>query len=202
MSAAHTPRPAVSRRRRRLLVTFAALVGAAAVTVGAFSLLADKWLSDSAAKAKDCCWEAGATPAWMSDRIGLRIPANATDRRAGYKVGERYDTGLLSFTLPTPDATAYLAPLTPAGARMIPNPEPEPPGYRPAAGFTHLGLPEPETLVTGTLMGGFCPDTVHSPDTEHLTYCVQVFSHEPTPGTTRLYLRSTIEPGLTPPPAS
>ncbi|MGW8351907.1 hypothetical protein [Streptomyces wedmorensis] len=181
---------------------FAALVGAAAAAVGAFSLLAATWLSDSATKAKDCCWEAGATPAWMSDQIGLRIPAKATDRRAGYKVGDRYDTGLLSFTLPTPDAKAYLAPLTPTGARMIPNLEPEPPDYRPAAGFTHLGLPEPETLVTGTLMGGFCPDTVRSPDAEHLAYCVQVFSHEHTPGTTRLYLRSTIEPGLTSPPGS
>ncbi|MFF3837590.1 hypothetical protein [Streptomyces sp. NPDC001930] len=115
------------------------------------------------------------------------------------KVGERYDTGLLSFTLPTREAKEYLAPLTPEGARMIRNAEPEPAGHRPAAGFTHLGLPEPETLVDGMLTGGFCPDNVDSPDAEHLAHCVKVFSHEYAPGTTRIHLRSTIEPGLTPP---
>ncbi|MEU1228461.1 hypothetical protein [Streptomyces sp. NPDC005828] len=191
-----------SRLRRRLLVAAAGVVGVVVVAVGAFYLLADKWLSDSAREEKDCCWEAGATPSWMSEQIGLRVPENAADRRAGYKVGERYDTGLLSFTLPALEAKAYLAPLTPKGARMIRNLEPEPANYRPAAGFAHLGLPEPETLVDGMLMGGFCPDNVDSPDAEHLSYCVKVFSHEYTPGTTRIYLRSTIEPGLTPPPGS
>ncbi|WP_369147776.1 hypothetical protein [Streptomyces sp. R44] len=192
-------RPGGARPRRRLLVVAAGLVGGVVVAVGAFYLLADTWLSDSVKEEKDCCWEAGATPAWMSEQIGLRVPENAADRRAGYKVGERYDTGLLSFTLPTREAKAYLAPLTPKGARMIPNMEPEPTNYRPAAGFTHLGLPEPETLVEGMLTGGFCPDNVDSPDAEHLAHCVKVFSHQYAPGTTRIYLRSTIEPGLTPP---
>ncbi|MEU8518066.1 hypothetical protein [Streptomyces sp. NPDC048577] len=170
------------------------------MALGAFHPLAGKRLSDSARKEKGCCWETGATPAWMSRQIGLRVPENAADRRAGYKVGERYDTGLLSFALPTLEAKAYLAPLTPKGARMLRNVEPEPADYRPAAGFTHLSLPEPETLVDGMLMGGFCPDNVDSPDTEHLAYRVKVFSHEYTPGTTRIHLRSTIVPGLTPPP--
>ncbi|WP_314616331.1 hypothetical protein [Streptomyces stackebrandtii] len=195
-------RPGGSRLRRRLLVAAAGVVAVVVVAVGAFYLLADKWLSDSVEKEKECCWEAGATPAWMSDQIGLRVPGNAADRRAGYKVGERYDTGLLSFTLPAIEAKTYLAPLTPKGARMIRNLEPEPANYRPAAGFAHLGLPEPETLFNGLLMGGFCPDNVDSPNAEHLAYCVKVFSHEYTPGMTRIYLRSTIEPGLTPPPGS
>ena len=202
MSGVDSVRPGGSHLRRRLLVAAAGIVAVVVVAVGAFYLLADKWLTDSVEKEKECCWEAGATPAWMSEQIGLRVPGNAADRRAGYKVGERYDTGLLSFTLPAIEATAYLAPLTPKGTRMIRNLEPEPANYRPAAGFAHLGLPEPETLVNGLLKGGFCPDNVDSPDAEHLAYCVKVFSHEYTPGMTRIYLRSTIEPGLTPPPGS
>ena len=140
--------------------------------------------------------------AWMSDQMGIRIPDTASDRRAGYKVGERYDTGLLSFVLPTDEAETYASRLIRSGTKMIENLHPEEKDYRPAAAFGHLGLPEPETFVKGLRKTSLCPDDLATPEGKYLQRCVDLFAHEFTPGTTRIYVRSTIEPSVTPPSAS
>ncbi|MFF4662531.1 hypothetical protein [Streptomyces sp. NPDC001282] len=193
-------------RRRRLLVVIAlaftaCAVGAAAL-IGVFAWVVDDVESDLLDQEMNCCWEAGATPAWMSGQMGVRIPEAASDRRAGYKVGERHDTGLLSFVLPSKEAEAYTGRLLPEGTRLIGNFRPKQKDYRPAAAFSHLGLAEPETLVRGLRRASLCPDGLDSPEGVHLRRCVDLFAHEFRPDTTRIYVRSTIEPTVTPPPAS
>ncbi|GAA3643198.1 hypothetical protein ACG5V6_07980 [Streptomyces chitinivorans] len=195
-----TPSPERSPVRRTLLVTAAVVVVAAAAAIGSFAHFSDKALSDQRDKERRCCWAEGATPQWMSEVIGVRVPKSATDRRAGYKIGSRLDTGLLAFTLPSQEADEYLAPMTPEGTEMIGNFHPEGEDYKPAAAFAHLGLPEPETIVKGMRLGGFCPDDVGTGDAIDTNYCVDIFAHEFTPGSTRIYLRSTIEPGVSPLP--
>ncbi|MEU5714243.1 hypothetical protein AB0G71_00365 [Streptomyces sp. NPDC020403] len=140
--------PPVRRRRMPVaVVVLSVLLACGAATIGVVSCVTERVSSDLLDKEMSCCWEDGATPAWMSDRMGIRIPGTASDLRAGYKVGERYDTGLLSFVLPTAEAETYTARLIPDGTEMIKNFHPEEKDYRPAAAFAHLGLTEPETLV-------------------------------------------------------
>ncbi|MFJ9678330.1 hypothetical protein ACIRP2_09775 [Streptomyces sp. NPDC101194] len=192
-----------SRRRRRLPVVIALVFAAcAAVVIGVFARAADDVESDLSDQEMNCCWEKGATPAWMSEQMGVRVPEAASDRRAGYKAGQRFDTGLLSFVLPSEEAAAYTGRLVPEGTRMIKNFHPKEKDYRPAAAFSRLGLAEPETLVQGLRHVSLCPDGLDSPEGKHLRRCIDLFAHEFTPGTTRIYVRSTIEPALTPPPAS
>ncbi|MFB7912379.1 hypothetical protein [Streptomyces sp. NPDC056061] len=189
-------------RRRLLVVITLAFVTCATVLVGTFAWIVDDVDSDLLDREMTCCWEEGATPVWMSGQMGVRIPEAASDRRAGYKVGERHDTGLLSFVLPSEEAEAYTGRLLPEGTRMIGNFRPKQKDYRPAAAFSHLGLAEPETLVRGLRQVSLYPDDLDSPEGKHLRRCVDLFAHEFRPGTTRIYVRSTIEPAVTPPPAS
>lgn len=195
--------PPVRRRRMPVaVVVLSVLLACAAATIGVVSCVTEKVSSDLMDKEMTCCWEDGATPAWMSDQMGIRIPETASDRRAGYKVGERYDTGLLSFVLPAEEAETYTGRFIEDGTRMIDNSRPKPKDYRPAAAFDHLGLPEPETFVKGLRKTSLCPDDLATPEGKYLQRCVDLFAHEFTPGTTRIYVRSAIEPSVTPPPAS
>ncbi|MFF2897809.1 hypothetical protein [Streptomyces sp. NPDC057966] len=192
-------------RRRRVpvaVVVVLVLLACVATTIGVVSCVADDVSSDLSDQEMTCCWEAGATPAWMSGQMGIRIPEAASDRRAGYKVGQRYDTGLLSFVLPGDEAETYTGRLVRNGTEMIGNLHPEEEDYRPAAAFGHFGLPEPETFVEGLRKISLCPDGLTTPEGKHLQRCVDLFTHEFEPGTTRIYVRSTIEPSVTPPPAS
>ncbi|MEU3821411.1 hypothetical protein AB0E74_17620 [Streptomyces sp. NPDC030392] len=192
------------KRRRHLPIPFVLLLAFSPVPAafGAVVWMAEEVSSDLTDKEMTCCWEDGATPAWMSERIGIRIPETASDRRAGYKVGERYDTGLLSFVLRSDEAAAYTGRLVPPGIRMSGNLHPEAQGYRPAAAFGHLGLREPETLVQGLRRTSLCPDGLETSEGQYLQRCIDLFTHEFKPGATRIYIRSTIEPSVTPPPSS
>ncbi|ORT58957.1 hypothetical protein BKD26_16540 [Streptomyces sp. CB03238] len=185
---------------RRALVIAGSAVASAVALVLVFALLMDKWLSDYEAESSQ--WRDGATPAWLSGEMGVRIPAEASDRRAGYRTSSRYDTGILAFTLPTADANAYLDRLVPSDVTLNKNLHPEPQGYAPMAGFAHLGLPEPETLTTGLRRTSFCPENAPTTEGRYLAYCVALFAHEYKSGSTRIYIRSTIEPGLSPPPTT
>jgi len=138
----------------------------------------------------------------MSGRLGTRVPEGASDRRAGYEVGQRYDTGLLPFVLPSEEAETYTGRLIQKGTVMIENSHPKEKGYRPAAAFGHLGLPEPETFVQGLRKTSLCPDDLATPEGTYLQRRVDLFAHDFTPGTTRIYVRSTIEPSVRPPPVS
>ncbi|MFC9751956.1 hypothetical protein [Streptomyces sp. NPDC056921] len=192
-------------RHRRVpvaVVVVLMLLACVATTIGVVSCIADDVSSDLSDQEMTCCWEDGATPAWMSGQMGIRIPEAASDRRAGYKVGQRYDTGLLSFVLPGDEAETYTGRLIRNDTKMIGNFHPEEKDYRPAAAFGHLGLPEPETFVEGLRKISLCPDELTTPEGKYLQRCVDLFTHEFEPGTTRIYVRSTIEPSVTPPPAS
>lgn len=153
-------------RRRRLpvaVVIVLAFVACVAAAIGVVACVADDASSDLTNQEMKCCWEEGANPAWVSKQMGIRIPEAASDRRAGYKAGQRYDTGLLSFVLSSKEAGAYTGRLVREGTEMIGNSHPEKKGYRPAAAFSHLGLAEPETFVEGLRKTSLCPDELDSP---------------------------------------
>ncbi|WP_234433258.1 hypothetical protein [Streptomyces sp. NRRL WC-3549] len=194
--------PARRRGMPTAVVAVLVLLACAAAAIGVVSCVADEVSSDLSDQEMTCCWEDGATPAWMSGQLGIRIPKAASDRRAGYKTGQRYDTGLLSFVLPSGEAETYTGRLIRNDTTMIGNTHPEEEDYRPAAAFGHLGLPEPETFVQGLRKISLCPDDLTTPEGRYLQRCVDLFTHEFEPGTTRIYVRSTIEPSVTPPPAS
>ncbi|WP_411081098.1 hypothetical protein [Streptomyces sp. cmx-18-6] len=198
--AAGPPKPPLPLPVALGIVALVLGLGAAAV-VGGLWWTADRAESRLTDQEMNCCWEEGATPAWMSGQLGVRFPKDASDRRAGYKAGLRYDTGLLSFVLPSDRARAYTARLVPDGIRMLGNAHPEKEDYRPAAAFAHLGLPEPETITRDLRRTSLCPEGLDTPEGAHLQRCVDLFVHEFRPGTTRIFVRSTIEPSVTPPPA-
>ncbi|MCX4660083.1 hypothetical protein [Streptomyces uncialis] len=192
------------RRRGRQIVAGLA-VGFLAFGAAVFGVLmwgAEEATSDLMDQEMNCCWEKGATPAWTSELLGIRMPDSATDRRSGYKVGQRYDSALLAFVLPSEEADAYMGRLVPDDTEMIGNLHPKEKGYRPADAFGRLGLAEPETLVRGLRQTGVCEDDVDTPEGRRVQRCLDLFVHEFEPGATRVYVRSAIEPSVTPPPVS
>ncbi|MFF1684864.1 MULTISPECIES: hypothetical protein [unclassified Streptomyces] len=196
---------AAARRRRRRIVAW--VVGLVLVVLGAlgggiYYLLgpgADKMLAESESEKPK--WAGGITPGWMSEQVGLKVPGQATDRRAGYKITSRFDTGLLVFTLPRAEADAYLEPLHPKGSKWIPNESL--PGSKGRSGeFGHLGLSEPESIVKGMLIGGFCPGDTKDPNGVGLKRCVDLYAHRYSGERTRIYVRSYFEPGISPLPVA
>lgn len=176
-----------------MLVVVAAVVAVMSILAVGLSCMADAALSDAVEREKHCCWRKGATPAWTSGELGLRIPEEATDRRAAFKEGERLDTALLAFTLPDAEARAYLARVVPPEREMQPNLEPQEGGYPKTAPFSHLELPEPEKLTKGMRKVYLVPaDTDSAPEGRHLRHAVTLYAHALASGRTRLYVRSVI----------
>ncbi|MGI5351995.1 hypothetical protein ACQEU8_27965 [Streptomyces sp. CA-250714] len=190
----------MSRTARLTLIIGAAVLGGAAALVLGLSLLADRVQSDQAEKEEKCCWKKGVTSASLSRKVGVRIPADATEKRAALKIGSRYDTALLTFTLPAKEAKEYLADLKPPDQEMVSNDHPKGPDHRPTAPFRRLHVPEPETLTEGLRMLSLCPDSApldevgeEPPGLKRLNHCVRLFTHDFEPGATRFYIRSDIE---------
>ncbi|MFF0593499.1 hypothetical protein [Streptomyces antibioticus] len=154
-------------------------------------LLGDRAVSETAAKEKNCCWDKGVTPAGLGERIGIRMPEEATDRRAAVKSNSRYSTGLLAFTLAEGTANAYLSRMVPEGTRMIANIAPEPDAYKRDAPFTRLGLAEPETITSGLRKTSLCPEDTGTPEGKYLRGCVDIYAHDFESGRTRIYVRSS-----------
>ncbi|KJY37719.1 hypothetical protein VR46_29965 [Streptomyces sp. NRRL S-444] len=150
---------------------------------------------------KKCCWEQTATPEWVARTMGLQVPQTATDRRAGLHTNVQYDVALLAFTVPTTEADRLLQPLLREGAQMARNRHPEEPGYTRSDGFTHLGLPEPETLVEGMRITSVCPRDAKTPESDALRLCTKIHAHEFQPGTTRIYLWAGSDAPIEKPPA-
>ncbi|MGY1435205.1 hypothetical protein [Streptomyces reniochalinae] len=154
--------------------------------------MADNALSDAAEQEKKCCWRQGATPAWTSKKLGLRIPQEATDRRAGFKEGSRYDTALLVFTLPEDEAKAYVERMVPPDSELLSNTEPQEGGYPSTAPFSRLKLPEPEKLTKGMRKVYLVPgDTDSAPESRRLRHSVHFYEHAFE--RTRIYIRAVIE---------
>lgn len=130
-------------------------------------------------------------------------PGREGDRTDPVVSNRKRDRGSLMdtshFVLPSEEAERYTGRLIRKGTEMIGNSHPEEKGYRPAAAFGHLGLPEPETLVQGLRKIRLCPDDLTTPEGTYLQRCVDLFTHEREAGTTRIYVRSTIEPSTKPP---
>ncbi|MFG2295584.1 hypothetical protein [Streptomyces sp. NPDC048603] len=148
-----------------------------------------------------CCWQENATPEWTAGVLGLRVPETATDRRAGLHSNEQYDAALLAFTVTTAEADRFVRPLRREGTRMLPNPKPEKQGFTRSDGFTHLGLPEPETLVQGMLSTSVCPREAKTPESGALRLCAQLHTHELQPGTTRVYIWAGSDAPIERPPS-
>ncbi|MFI9777700.1 hypothetical protein ACIHCV_23805 [Streptomyces sp. NPDC051956] len=91
-------------------------------------------------------WKSGVTPADIGDRMHVRIPTEATDRRAAYQNGFQDDGLLLAFTLRTARVDAFLSGLAPE-QELTHRAEPLAETVKPTTPFAHLGLKEPETLA-------------------------------------------------------
>ncbi|MET9570304.1 hypothetical protein ABZY34_14430 [Streptomyces virginiae] len=143
---------------------------------------------ESAEHTKPCCWEAHVPPEWAAKTMGFRVPETAIDRRAGLHTNGQYDVALLAFTVTTAEADRFLRPLQPEGTQLVRNAHPEEPGYTRSDGFSHLGLPEPETFVEGMRMGGLCRGDAKTLEGEAVRFCTDIYAHEFQPGTTRIYL--------------
>ncbi|MEU6863751.1 hypothetical protein ABZ924_10815 [Streptomyces sp. NPDC046876] len=187
--------------QRRLAIGAGGLAGVAIVGVLLTVLWAMAALRDPAAYDKACCWEENVTPEWMAKTMGFEVPESATDRRAGLKTNAQYDVALLAFTVPTPEADRFLKPLQPEGTQLVRNTHPKDPGYTRSDGFSHLGLPEPETFVDGMRMGAVCRGDAKTPEGQGVQFCTDIYAHEFQRGTTRIYLWAGNEAGITKPPA-
>ncbi|MCC8480753.1 hypothetical protein LMJ41_23145 [Streptomyces globisporus] len=209
-------------RRRWILASVAAgalvLVGAA---VAAGLVLLDEDGETTSGRVKETGpgigWAEGITPAWMSGRMGLGIPATAESAQAAYEGTLRFDTGILTFTLTRAEAETYLSEHPPQGNWLEPA---EAQTGVPAHDFAHLGLPEPETFTKGIRYGDVCPGRTEpaespepsgSPDTlfgmgdgygTSDSQCVRLYAHEYTPQRTRIYLRAHFDPGISPLPSA
>ncbi|GGT22238.1 hypothetical protein [Streptomyces purpureus] len=140
-------------------------------------------------------WAPGITPKWMSEQMGLAVPATAGSPQAAYEITSQFDKGLLTFTLTKPEAEAYLMENRPSGKWL----EPTAAQTVKPHDFAHLGLPEPETFKDGIRYGYVCPDAPKTPEPPTSTSddrCVRLYA----PEHTRIYLRAHFEPGISPLP--
>ncbi|GAA3239661.1 hypothetical protein [Streptomyces lavendulae] len=151
---------------------------------------------------KNCCWEQNVTPEWMARTMGFQVPETATDRRAGLNSNVQYDVALLTFTVTTAEADRFLKPLQREGTQLVRNTHPEEPGYTRSDGFSHLGLPEPETFVDGMRIGGLCHGDTKTPEGQAVQFCTKIYAHEFQPGTTRIYLWASSDANIDKPPGS
>ncbi|MFJ6053841.1 hypothetical protein [Streptomyces sp. NPDC092307] len=162
--------------------------------------LAYEWGQPADAEGRACCWEENATPEWTADTLGVRVPETATDRRAGFYSNVQYDAALLTFTVSTAEADRFLQPLLGERSEMSHNRHPQEPGYTRSDGFTHLGLPEPETFTEGVRITSVCPREAKTPESNALGLCVDIHAHEFRPGTTRVYLWAGSDAPIRKPP--
>ncbi|MEU4041309.1 hypothetical protein ACK389_11170 [Streptomyces antibioticus] len=176
---------------RRVFVVLGVVLVVLAGGIVGLVLLGDRAVSDAGAEERNCCWEKGVTPVGLGERIGIRMPEEATDRRAAVKRNSRYSTGILAFTLAEDTANGYLSRMVPEGTRMIANIVPEPDAYKGDAPFTRLGLTEPETITSDLRKTSLCPEDTGTPEGKRLRSCVDIYAHEFAPGRTRIYIRSS-----------
>ncbi|MFF9620250.1 hypothetical protein [Streptomyces griseosporeus] len=101
-------------------------------------------------------WENGVRFDQVAEKLGITVPATATDRKGARQRGFQDDVLLLAFVLPDAGVDGFvdaLAPENPLVHRKRALTDPA--DYRPTTPFAHLGLPEPETL-DGVLAGPVC----------------------------------------------
>ncbi|ULR54653.1 hypothetical protein [Streptomyces deccanensis] len=90
-------------------------------------------------------WDDKATPTTVSRQLNIDLPPKATDKRAARQNGFQDDGLLLVFTLPTSGVDAFVEQLGPERELRLRD-EPRESVAKPMTPFSHLGLPEPESL--------------------------------------------------------
>ncbi|MFD7558250.1 MULTISPECIES: hypothetical protein [unclassified Streptomyces] len=186
--------------RRRLVVGAWVFSGLCVLGVLGTVLMVMYGLRYPTDEQKKCCWEQNVTPEWMAKTMGFQVPETATDQRAGLHTNAQYDVALLAFTVTTVEADRFLKPLQPEGTQLVRNAHPKEPGYTRSDGFSHLGLPEPETFVDGMRIGGLCRGDAKTPEGQAVQFCTDIYAHEFQPGTTRIYLWAGSDASIKKPP--
>jgi hypothetical protein len=90
-------------------------------------------------------WDETATPATVSRQMNIDLPSKAADIRAARQNGFQDDGLLLAFTLPTSGVNAFVEQLRPE-RELRQRDEPRKSVAKPMTPFSHLDLPEPESL--------------------------------------------------------
>ncbi|WP_367319700.1 hypothetical protein [Streptomyces sp. HUAS ZL42] len=90
-------------------------------------------------------WDDEATPATVSRQMNIELPVKATDLRAALQNGFQDDGLLLTFTLPSSETDAFVEQLRPE-RELRQRDKPRENFVKPMTPFSHLGLPEPESL--------------------------------------------------------
>ncbi len=134
-----------SRPRTRAMSTTLA-AGALTLCIGLLAACSSSAESTSADRLTQVPrWDENATPASVAKQLYVKIPTEATDRRAAYQHGFQDDGLLLTFVLPTKEVNAFVEQLeSEEELRYRAAPRPEVP--TPMTPFSHLGLEEPDAL--------------------------------------------------------
>ncbi|MDX3638985.1 hypothetical protein [Streptomyces sp. MB09-02B] len=90
-------------------------------------------------------WDDKATPTTVSRQMNIDLPSTATDVRAAHQNGFQDDGLLLVFTLPTSGVDGFVEQLDPE-RELRSRAEPRSSVAKPMTPFSHLGLPEPESV--------------------------------------------------------
>ncbi|MEU3299953.1 hypothetical protein ABZ729_09040 [Streptomyces sp. NPDC006678] len=90
-------------------------------------------------------WDDKATAETVSRQMNIDLPSKAADIRAAHQNGFQDDGLLLAFTLPTSGVNAFVEQLRPE-RELRQRDEPRKSVAKPMTPFSHLGLPEPESL--------------------------------------------------------
>ncbi|MFD8020818.1 hypothetical protein ACFV6G_10370 [Streptomyces lavendulae] len=133
------------RRPARPALTCTSLTLLAALAVGCSGTAAPREAGGGAPAGQRSDWVEGTTVDSVAQRLHLPLPPTATDARAAHRNGFQGDDLLLSFVLPTPEVDAYLTQLKPERP-LAPSEIPFAGESVPAAPFTHVGLPEPDSV--------------------------------------------------------
>ncbi|GLX40740.1 hypothetical protein Sros01_68130 [Streptomyces roseochromogenus] len=133
------------RRPARPALTCASLTLLAALAAGCSGTAAPREAGGGAPAGQRSDWVEGTTVDSVVQRLHLHLPPTATDGRAAQRNGFQDDDLLLSFVLPTTDVDGYLAQLKPERP-LAPSKIPFAGESVPAAPFTHVGLPEPDSV--------------------------------------------------------
>lgn len=99
-------------------------------------------------------WMDGVTVESVAKTLQVQMPSTATDAKAAYQKGFQDDGLLLSFVLPTEAVEGFLTQLKPERPLRL-REQPFVGEGKPTTPFSHLGLPEPDSLA-GVREGVVC----------------------------------------------
>jgi hypothetical protein len=134
------------RSRVRYVVRAAGAVATLSLTgalLGGCTAETESGAADRTSEVPD--WDDKATPATVSRQMNVDLPSKAADIRAARQNGFQDDGLLLAFTVPTSGVNGFVERLRPE-RELRQRDEPRESVAKPMTPFSHLGLPEPESL--------------------------------------------------------